>query len=234
MSSSRWPAAVLFDFDGVLVNSEPLHFRAFQEVAAHEKIELNEDEYYSDLIGFDDKGAWKHLFATRKKRLDPKTFLRVMTHKSEVMRDLIERRQYKALPGAEEFVRGLWRNYPLAICSGALREEIETMLEGISLRDCFGVIVAAEDVTVGKPDPSGYLLTAKLVGEKLKRELRPADCLIVEDAPKVIASVRKAGFPVLALASTHPKDKLAEANWVVESLEPHAVHHVLHELKFIM
>src|SRR6187399_2427232 len=131
---SKWPGAVIFDFDGVLVNSEPLHFRAFEEVAAAEKIELTEAEYYTDLIGFDDKGAFKHLFASRGRELDPKTFLRVMTRKSEVMRELIERRQYKALPGVEEFVRGLWRNYPLAICSGALREEIETMLEGIALR----------------------------------------------------------------------------------------------------
>lgn len=229
----KWPATVIFDFDGVLVNSEPLHFRAFEEVAGAEKIELSEHEYYTELIGFDDKGAWKHLFASRGRELDPKTFLRVMTRKSEVMRDLIERRQYKALPGVEEFVRGLWRNYPLAICSGALREEIETMLEGIALRDCFGVIVAAEDVTVGKPDPQGYLLAARLVGEKIKRELEPKDCLIVEDAPKVIASVHRAGFPVLAVTTTHNAEKLVPAEWVVKTLQPEVVMPVLPELKFL-
>jgi HAD superfamily hydrolase (TIGR01509 family) len=227
---------VLCDFDGVIVNSEPLHFQAFADVAAEEKIELSEHEYYTELIGFDDKGAWKHLFAARQRRLDPKTFLRVMTRKSEVMRNLIERRQYRALPGAEEFVRGLWRNYPLAICSGALREEIETMLEGVSLRDCFGVIVAAEDVTVGKPDPSGYLLSARLVGEKIKREIEPEDCLIVEDAPKVIASVRQAGFKVLGVTSTHSVEKLsdADANWVVESLQPEEVSRQIPELGFLV
>src|SRR5262245_47766252 len=197
--SNRWPAAVIFDFDGVLVNSEPLHFRAFAEVAAAEKIDLSEHEYYSDLIGFDDKGAWKHVFARRERELDPKTFLRVMTRKSEVMRELIERRQYKALPGVEECVRGLWRNYPLAICSGAMREEIEAMLEGIRLRDCFGVIGAAEDVTKGKPDPEGYLLAAKLVGEKAHRTIEPADAIVVEDAPKVVSRTKKAGFPTLAI-----------------------------------
>src|SRR5262245_58427142 len=232
--SNRWPAAVIFDFDGVLVNSEPLHFRAFAEVAAAEKIDLSEHEYYSELIGFDDKGAWKHLFASRQRELDPRTFLRVMTRKSEVMRELIGRRQYKALPGAEEFVRGLWRNYPLAICSGALREEIETMLEGISLRDCFGVIVAAEDVTVGKPDPSGYLLATKLVGEKTRHSIAPADALVIEDAPKVVESVRKAGFPVMAVTTTHSPEKLSDANWVVKSLQPGEVHKAIPELKFLM
>jgi beta-phosphoglucomutase len=234
-SSNHWPATILFDFDGVLVNSEPLHFRAFEEIAAAEKIELTEYEYYSELIGFDDKGAWKHLFASRRRKLDPKTFLRVMTRKSEVMRELIARRQYKALRGAEECVRGLWRNYPLAICSGALREEIETMLEGVALRDCFPVIVAAEDVTVGKPDPQGYLLAAKLVGEKLGTKLTSHDCLIVEDAPKVIKAVHKVGFKTLAVTNTYPADRLSEAgaDWVVESLAVDEVKAEVPQLKFL-
>lgn len=231
---SKWPAAVIFDFDGVLVNSEPLHFRAFEEVAAEEKIELSEQEYYSELIGFDDKGAWKHLFASRKRELDPKTYLRVMTRKSEVMRDLISRRQYKALPGVEEFVRGLWRNYPLAICSGALRDEIEAMLEGISLRDCFNVIVAAEDVTVGKPDPSGYLMAIKQLGDKIHKPLHPEQCLIVEDAPTVVSSVHKVGFPVLAVTNTYPAEKLKDAKWIVKSLAVSEVKQAIPQLEFLV
>src|SRR3954468_11706357 len=118
---SRWPHAVLFDFDGVIVNSEPLHFLAFDEVLAAEKIELSEAEYYQEMIGFDDKGAFKHIFAARGRELDPKTFLRVMTRKSEAMMELIQqRRRLEALPGAEEFIRGLWRHCPLGICSGGL------------------------------------------------------------------------------------------------------------------
>jgi beta-phosphoglucomutase len=230
----NWPAAVIFDFDGVIVNSEPLHFQAFAEVAADEKIDLSEDEYYRDLIGFDDKGAWKHLYASRGRELDPKTFLRVLTRKSEIIRDLIQRRQYKALSGVEECVRGLWRNYPLAICSGALREEIETMLEGISLRDCFSVIVAAEDVTVGKPDPSGYLLATKLLGEKSHRTFSPGDCLVVEDAPSVVKSARTAGFSVLAVTTTHSAEKFADANWVVHALQPSEIKRAIPDLKFMV
>src|SRR6476620_796609 len=172
---TKWPAGVIFDFDGVLVNSEPLHYLAFHEVLGTEGIELTEAEYYNEMIGFDDRGAFNHIFKIHGRALDPKTFLRVMTLKSEKMRELIEGRRDLALPGVEEFVRGLWRNYPLAICSGALREEIEAMLIGINLRDCFSIITAAEDVTVGKPDPMGYLLTAKLLGEKSKKKLDPAN-----------------------------------------------------------
>ena len=232
---SRWPHAVLFDFDGVLCNSEPLHFFAFQEVLAAEKIELTEAEYYNEMIGFDDKGAFKHLFALKARDLDPKTFLRVMTRKNEVMMDLIRRRKFKPLPGVEEFVRGLWRHCPLAICSGAVREEIEAMLEGLALRDCFNVIVAAEDVDVGKPDPRGYVLTAKLVSEKFsKRSLKPSDCLIVEDAPTVIREGKRIGFPTLAVATSYPVERLAEANYVVTSLRPDEVRKKVPELRAIL
>ena len=229
--SDGWPRAVLFDFDGVIVNSEPLHFHAFHEVLADEDIDITEDEYYGELIGFDDKGAFRHVFAKHNRPLGPKTFLRVMTRKSETMMELIGARKYSALPGVEEFVRGLWRNYPLAICSGALREEIEAMLEGVNLRDCFRVIVAAEDVTVGKPDPQGYLLTAQLLGEKAKAALTPGDCLIVEDAPTVIRSVRAAGFKVLAVATSYPLEKLAEANYAVNSLRPDEVKRAIPDLR---
>jgi beta-phosphoglucomutase-like phosphatase (HAD superfamily) len=221
-----WPRAVLFDFDGVIVNSEPLHFFAMQEALASEKIELTEDEYYRELIGFDDRGAFRNVYQRRGKTLEPKTLLALITHKSERMMDLIRRRRFHALPGVEEFVRALWRHVPLAICSGGLREEIEAMLEGVALRDCFQFIVAAEDVTVGKPDPQGYLLCVRRINDRWaeqahgppRRPLKPAECLVVEDAPTVISAVKSVGFPTLAVASSYPLMKLAEADWAVKGL----------------
>ncbi len=227
----QWPAAVLFDFDGVLVNSEPLHFQAFRNVLQSAKIELTEEEYYGELIGFDDRGAIRHVYSKRQLDLPPKDFLALMAGKKRAMQSLIRKKQFAALPGVEEFVRGLWRHYPLAICSGALREEIEAMLEGISLRDCFPIIVAAEDVTVGKPDPQGYLLTLKLLGEKAGRALRPEESLIVEDAPTVIRSVKTVGFKVLGVAGSYSLDKLTDADWAVPSLQPDTVSKALPHLK---
>ena len=219
----HWPRAVLFDFDGVIVNSEPLHFYALHEVLKAEHIDLSEDEYYRELIGFDDRGAFRKVFERQGKPLEPKTLLALMARKSGIMMELIQDRRFSALPGVEEFVRSLWRTRPLAICSGALREEIEAMLEGVSLRDCFSVIVAAEDVTVGKPDPQGYLLTLKLVSEKIKKPLTPAECLVVEDAPTVIRSVKAVGFPTLAVATSYPLMKLSDADWAVKTLRPEEV-----------
>jgi beta-phosphoglucomutase len=228
---STWPAAVLFDFDGVIVNSEPLHFDAFRQTLASEHIDLTEEEYYNDLIGFDDRGAFRHVFQKHGRELDAKTFLRVMTTKSDAMMEVLQQRRYEALPGVEELVRGLWPNYPLAICSGALREEIEAMLEGVRLRDCFPTIVAAEDVTIGKPDPEGYLLAMKLLNERTGKNLEPKDCLIVEDAPSVIRSVRSVGFQVLAVATSYPPEQLADANYVVRQLDPVEVLKKIPQLK---
>jgi beta-phosphoglucomutase len=223
-------AAIIFDFDGVIVHSEPLHFRAFRETLAPEGIDLPEVEYYAEMIGFDDRGAFAHILQKHGKPIDPKMLLRLMARKSQMVRQLIDRRQYAALPGVEELVRGLWRNYPLGICSGALREEIEAMLEGIALRDCFAVIVAAEDVSVGKPDPAGYLLAAKQLGERAGTAIAPAHCLVIEDAPIVAVNAAKAGFAVLGVATTYPS---AQWNGIdcVESLRPQTVAKKLPDLK---
>ena len=106
------------------------------------------------------------------------------------------------------------------------------MLDGVGLRDCFRVIVAADDVTLGKPDPMGYLLTTKWIGETMGVTLTPKDVLIIEDAPIVVDSVRREGFPVLAVTTSYPAEALARANWVVDSLEPSVVAEKIPELKF--
>lgn len=225
--------AVLFDFDGVIVNSEPLHYRAFRQVLAEDKIDLTEDEYFAELIGFDDRGAFKHLFEKRGIPVDAKTLLRLLARKRQAMMRQIHMNQYQALPGVEAFVRGLWRAYPLAICSGSVREEIEIMLEGVSLRDCFAEIVAAEDVSVGKPDPQGYLLAMQRLSDRFRKPLHPRDCLVIEDAPRVVHSTRKAGFRTLGVTTSHFADQFREADWVVRTLDPDEVLQHIHGLKLV-
>src|SRR5688572_10568185 len=104
-----WPAAVLFDFDGVIVNSEPVHLLGFQRAAATEGIELTADEYYRALIGYDDPGAWRRLFALHGKPLDDATLRRVMERKFALMRELLEGNEVPALPGVVELVGALHR-----------------------------------------------------------------------------------------------------------------------------
>jgi len=225
------PSAILFDFDGVLVHSEPLHYQAMRDTLAPEGIDLTEQEYFTHCIGFDDRGAFRATFALHDKTLDAKTMLRVLAVKSRRMREVIHEGKYAALPGVSELVRGLVRNYPLAICSGALRDEIEAMLEGIGLRDCFETIVSAEDVDVGKPDPRCYVKTAGLIAERLGQPLSPKQCLIVEDAPKVIENAKTQGFRTLGVAGSYGLADLAHADARVSRLNTENVLEVIPKLR---
>jgi HAD superfamily hydrolase (TIGR01509 family) len=231
LAMENWPKAVMFDFDGVIVNSEPLHLRAFQQTLSHENIHISDDEYYQEMIGFDDRGAFRYAFEKYNRPLDPQTFDRVLNGKTIFMMRQIEQGKYQALDGVREFVTALAPNHLLAICSGALGHEIKAMLDGVGLRKYFPIIVSAEDVTVGKPDPSGYIRTMNLLARGNGITLTPQDCLIVEDAPSVIRSVRSVGFSVLAVANTYPLDQLTDANWAVSSLHPYMVQHEIPNLK---
>ena len=226
----RFPQAIIFDFDGVLINSEPLHFFSLCEVLRKEKISLHEDEYYQDMLGLSDRDTFKLIYLRQQRPLDPGTLLRVMTRKNEVMMELIYRDRIKALPGVEEFVRGLWRHYPLGICSGARREEIEAMLTGIALRDCFKVIVSADDCPIGKPDPAGYFQALR----QLDKKARPGNCLIVEDSPVVVASVKQAGFKVLAVTNSVAGEKLQGADWITDNLLPATVNNLIPQLQLTL
>jgi HAD superfamily hydrolase (TIGR01509 family) len=216
----EWPDAVLFDFDGVLVHSEPLHFLALQQIAQEEKLPLTEDQYYSELLGFDDRGLFRKLLELAGREFVPADLLKLVARKKVVAERLIHATQYKPLPGVEETVRALWRHYPLAICSGALSSEIELMLEGVRLRDCFRVIVSAEDVTVGKPDPECYLRGVELLARRYHRRLNPKNCIVFEDAPRVIDRLKPLGFVCVGVATHLPKERFADADYVIDSLSP--------------
>lgn len=225
------PGAILFDFDGVLVHSEPLHFQAMRDSLAAEGIPLTESMYYEQCIGRDDRGAFRALFERLGKPLSPRTLLRLLATKSRRMREVIHEGRYHALPGVSELVRALARHYPLAICSAGLRDEVEAMLEGIGLRDCFLVVTAAEDVEVGKPDPSGYLQTLRQLGDRTRRALTPRDALVVEDAPNVITHVKAAGFRTLGVAGSVALADLAHADARVRRLDIDSVRAVLPRLR---
>lgn len=211
--------AILFDFDGVLVNSEMLHLRAFQRVGHDAGIEVSEDDYFRDVIGHDDRGGWRQLAISKGVALDNASLLSLAAYKAQVTRDLIAEKTFAALPGVEALVRGLWRHYPLAIVSGALREEVESMLEGVRLRDCFRTIIAAEDVTIGKPDPEGYFKAIAELSRDHARPIAPAEALIFEDAPRVIERARAAGFRTVGVPTHYGHEEL-KSEFPIRSMRP--------------
>lgn len=213
-----WPQAVLFDLDGVIVDSEPVHLRAFQLAAKANDIDLTEAEYYRELIGYDDAGAWRRLFELRARPADDTTIRRIMDEKFAQMRRLLSNHEIEPLPGVRELIAALAPHCALAICSAAIRDEVMTILNGVGLAGFFRVVVCGDDVAVGKPDPAPYLLTLRRVAEMIGRSLRPEDCLVIEDAPAVVRSVRAVGFKTLGVATTRPIEDHSVADWAIHSL----------------
>ena len=208
--------AAIFDFDGVIVDSEPLHFRAMREALLSEGIRITEDEYYGLYLAYDDRGALRLALEHHGRPAEAALLDALVERKQErfemVLRDVV------FFPGAVELVRSLASRVPLAIASGARRAEIEAILSAGGLRDAFSAIVGADDVTRTKPDPEPYLTAMARLAPQAPG-LRPAECLAFEDSVPGILSAKGAGMKVVAVANSYPAEKLAVAHRVVGTLE---------------
>lgn len=208
--------AAIFDFDGVLVDSEPFHFRALRDCLLAEGVAIDEQEYARHYLAYDDRGAIRLAFERHLVRFDRERVEAAAARKARAFEALMP--QIPFLPGARELVGELSRELPLAIASGALRGEVEAILRSGGLRDAFAAIVGAEDVANGKPHPEPYLAALGRL-EARAPGLRPEQCLVFEDSMPGIASARAAGMTVVAVTSSYPAAKLSAARLVVDSLE---------------
>jgi HAD superfamily hydrolase (TIGR01509 family) len=210
------PRAVIFDFDGVIADSEPLHLAAFQHVLASEGIRLTTEEYYARYLGFDDHDAVVEALGSAGLPAPPERVRALMSAKAE---HFLERLRAGAalLPGVVDFVRGAAARVPLAIASGALRHEIDLVLDHAGLAAAFATVVSAEDVSAGKPSPEGFLRALDGLRARVA-DLVAADCLVVEDSPPGVAAARRAGMRCLAVTNSVGPGELGAADLVVPSL----------------
>ena len=207
--------AVVFDFDGVIVDSEPLHFQALRESLLPEGIAISRDEYYARYLAFDDRGAIRRVLEDHGIAADVEQMERIATRKVGCFAKVLE--QVTFFPGVRELVRSLAAEMPLGIASGARHAEIDEILTAGGLREPFSVIVGADDVPRTKPDPAPYLTAARQLGA-FAPGLIPADCLAFEDSVPGIASAVAAGMRVVGVAHSYPPGALQTAHHVVESL----------------
>jgi beta-phosphoglucomutase len=211
--------AVIFDFNGIIVDDEPIHFRLFQKVLAEEGILLTENAYYERYLGFDDRGAFSAGLRENNRPLDDTKLRQLIERKAAYYQDAI-REQVAIFPGVKDLIASLVPALPLAVASGALRQEIEVILRTAGLLDYFDGIVSAEDVTRGKPEPEIFLKALAALNRREKTSpIVPADCVVIEDSKEGIRGARRAGMKCLAVTNSHPAEQLTEANAVVTSLE---------------
>jgi len=213
--------AIIFDFNGIILNDEPLHFRSMRDAVAELGIRITQDEYYAEYLPMDDAGCLDAICRNHSVKITDEQRARALQVKPRLYRDCLQD-GYPFAPGVDELIRAAAGRYPIALASGASRSEIENALAVKGLLNCFQVILGAEDFTVGKPSPQSYLLAL----EKLNRAMgdffapvRPHQCLVVEDSIGGIQGARAAGMICLAVAGTYPREKLSAANRVVSSLQ---------------
>ena len=226
--------AIIFDFDGVIVDSENLIFQLTQEMAAQEGWTVTEEEYFRDYLALDDRGIIEHLYESHGRPVDAKRRDELIAWKFQAYQKII-RDGLPAMPGAIGFVRKAAARFPLAIASGSLRVEIDHLLAKLGLRACFSVLATADDCARSKPDPEVYLHALARLRELpvfRERRLGACECLAIEDAPLGILAAQRAGMRCLALAHSRPLKELAHADWVAPEMAGINMDRIAGEMSF--
>lgn len=200
--------AVLFDMDGVILDSEPMHVAAFHTTLKSYGKELADDQYKKHFAGKTDEAGFKDYFKFINESVDLPA---IMDAKAKAYLRLAAD-QLVPYAGIPHLLKRLSTEVPLALVTGSLRDEVDVTLESLGIKECFKVIVTANDVSVGKPGPEGYLKAANLLGK------RADECVIIEDSPSGVEAANNAGIKCIGITNTHTKSDLAKADIIVEQL----------------
>ena len=214
---SRALQAIVFDFDGVIANSEPLHLLAFQQALAEDGVELSATDYYSRYLGYDDVGMFEALGRERGLSMQGGRVAELVARKGDRMQDLL-RSGSVLFPGALEFIREAAAAVPIAIASGALRHEIDEIIDAAGVANLFATIVAAGDTPESKPSPAPYRLAFEQLREKTGRDLDPRRSVAIEDSRWGLESARGAGLRLVGVTSSYSAGELSSAELVVDGL----------------
>jgi HAD superfamily hydrolase (TIGR01509 family) len=206
-------SALVFDFDGVLVDSEPLHLRAYQETLEPLGLSLPREEYYARYLGYDDAGVFRLVSEARDWPIDEPRIRELIEQKTRIFDALLAKGEVVMYPGAAECIARLAAVWPIGIASGALRHEIEATLRRYHLETCIRFIVASGETPAGKPAPDPYAKAATL------HRLPARECLAVEDSRWGITSAKSAGLWCIGITNTYPVPELLEADAIITSLQ---------------
>jgi beta-phosphoglucomutase len=209
--------AIIFDFDGVIANSEPLHLQAFQQALAEEGIPLTPSEYYSRYLGYDDVGAFQAIARDRGVAMTDRHITALVARKGTILEAMMHGDEV-LFPGVKEFVRDAAASVPVAIASGALRHEIDEIVGAAGLATLFTTIVSSGDTPESKPSPAPYLLAFQRLRDAVGRPLDPRRCVAIEDSRWGLDSARGAGLRCVGVTNSYPATELPGAELVTAGL----------------
>lgn len=209
--------AVIFDFDGVITDSEMLHLRAFNEALVPYGINIKKEDYYSEYLGLTDRDLLKTLFEKGILKTEASELEKILKQKKAIFAKLAKS-ESQIIDGVREFLQLLSENkIPMAICSGALLGEIELILNQTGLRKYFETIVSAQDVAKGKPDPEGFVLALKKLKEN-NSSIEPQDCIVIEDSRWGLEAAKAAGMKTVAVTNSYDEKELSAADKITDNL----------------
>lgn len=209
--------AVVFDFDGVVANSEPLHFEVYRILLHEEGIPFTTEEYYERYLGFDDVGAFEAMARDKGLRIGNGRLQSLIGRKTEIFQSLV-RKSDVLFPGAAACLQACAAAVPVAIASGALREEIELILRTTGLEGIVPVIVAAGETPRSKPAPDPYTRAMELLSSVSGRRVSAGRAVAIEDSRWGLQSARAAGMRTVALTTSYPEAELGEADLVLPDI----------------
>lgn len=212
--------AVIFDFDGVIVDTEPIHYKAFQEVLEPLGLGFSWQQYTEIYMGFDDRDAFNEAFTQGESLVGSSELHRLIDLKAKIFQKLI-REGITAYPGVVNLIKNLHSHrIPLGISSGALLSDISPILTTLGINNVFDIIVTADDVSKSKPDPESYRLAFDQLRTKCPQTpIFHSRTLAIEDTPAGITAAKGAGLQVLAVTNSYKHEFLSAADYVVASLE---------------
>lgn len=209
--------AVIFDFDGVIADTEHVHYEAFKKVLNLNNYDLTENEYYSSYLAYDDKTFFAEYYQHKNLDLDKEFLNRLLINKSEAFNTLISN-NIKIFPGVIDFIKHISSKYRIAIGSGALKKEIIQILEIIHINSLFEIIIAADDVAECKPNPEVYNKVLAKLNNNQDSRIKADECIVIEDSFFGIKAAKSAGMKCVAVTNSYPKEKLKEADLIIDSL----------------
>lgn len=212
--------AVIFDFDGVVADSEFLHYQALNEVFKRHGVDIPKEVHWAKYLGYTDQENVDAVNADYGMGLDAAGVAEMIRAKTEVF-DRLAETDAAIIDGVVDFVEMLKENgVPRAVCSGATLSDIRIMLEGTELVGAFDPIVTADDVSKGKPDPEGYLLALARLNEKLGADITVEQCVVIEDSHWGLEAAAAAGMHVVGVTNTYPAGQLdGKADMIVDRLD---------------
>ncbi|NJR67191.1 MAG: HAD family phosphatase [Leptolyngbyaceae cyanobacterium CRU_2_3] len=214
--------AVLFDFNGVIINDEPLHQKLIEQILLEENLRPRVGEFRQLCLGRSDRVCIRDLLAARGRVVTEEYITNLVVRKSQAyQQQLSEIEKLPTYPGLADLIFQIRSaQLPMAIVSGAVGAEIELVLARVELAPYFSVIVAGDDILTSKPDPMGYLLAVDRLNQKFPDlNLRPQECLAIEDTPAGIQSAQRAGMQVVGVANSYPYHMMhRQSNWAVDYL----------------